>query len=312
MSGAKGWIERLLPERDEIFLDHVGFFAKDLETAASRLSLLGFQISPINVHYSATETGRLVPTGTSNRLVALRYGYLEVLAGSGSTPLAEELRKALAYHEGLHLIGLSHPDMSAQRMRLTEAGFAMQQVINLRRLVATSSGERQFACSVLRTQPGEMAEGRVQMLTNHTPELLWTPGSTVHTNGADALTDILICVENPAKEAQRYVRYTSRAASKVGNSFVIALDRGHILFVHPDSAQEMLPEFVAPRLPWIAGAAVRTADIHMTRRVLARNGVRPIIETDDIVCVGAAESLGAYLMFHSKATDLPWLSLNCS
>jgi Glyoxalase-like domain len=301
-----GWIERLLPERDELFLDHVGFFVKDLEAAASRLLLLGFQVSPVNIHYNAAETGELVPTGTSNRLVVLGYGYIEVLAGSGCTPLAEELRRALAYYEGLHLIGLSHPDMHMQRVRLTEAGFAMQQVINLRRLVRTPSGERELSCSVLRTQPGEMAEGRVQMLTNHTPELLWMPGSTVHDNGSVALTDILICVENPANEAQRYVRFTGRSATNVGNSFVVALDRGRILFVRPDRAQQIFPDFMPPRLPYIAGLAVRTADIRATKRVLARNGIRAIIETDDMVCVGADEALGAYLLFHLKATELPW------
>jgi len=307
--GAAVWIDRQLPEGDELFLDHVGYFVADLEAAAHHLERLGFQVSPLNVQYNADARGDLAPTGTSNRLALLGCGFIEVLAATGETPLADQLRSAVARYQGLHLVALAHTDMPAQRSRLIEAGFAMQDIVNLRRRVATPEGERRIAYSVLRTERGQMAEGRVQMLTNHTPELLWTPGSTVHENRADALTDLLICVGDPVEAALRYSRFVGRPAKSADGSSVIALDRGRLLLAGPGDASAILPDFTPPDLPYIAAIALRSADIAQTRRVLARDGIRPIVATDELICVGPREALGGHILFHAASVDAPWQAL---
>lgn len=304
-----GWAEHQLPNGDEIFLDHVAYFVADLDGAAQSLERLGFQVSPINVHYNPDEHGDLVPAGTSNRLVLFERGFVEVLAASHDTPLANQLREALDRYQGLHLIALTHPDMASQRERLVQAGFAMQQVVELRRRVETPEGERLMAYSVLRTKPGEMPEGRVQMLTNHTPELLWTGRATVHQNRVEALTSLLICVEDPRSAALRYGRFTGRAADG-GNSFhSIPLDRGRILLVGPGDAVRIIPGLIPPDLPYIAGVALRCADIGAAQRVLTRKGIRPVATSSELVCVGPADALGAHLLFHAASLDNPWQSL---
>jgi glyoxalase-like protein len=300
------WIDRQLPQGDEIFLDHAGYFVADLEAAAHQLRRLGFQVSPLNVQYNANERGDLVSTGTSNRLALLERGFIELLASTGETPLADQLRSAVARYQGLHLIALTHADMAAQRRRLVNAGFAMQRIVNLRRRVTTAEGERLMAYSVLRTEPGEMAEGRVQMLTNHTPELLWTPGSTVHENWADALTELLICVGDPDEAAMRYGRFTGRSAGRNGSRAAIVLDRGRLLLVNPSDAAAMLPGLNLPDLPYIAGIALRSADLAATRRVLMREAIKTPIATDELICVGPDHALGTYLLFHAGSVDAPW------
>ena len=55
------WIDRQLPEGDEVFLDHVGFFVRDLDDAGRRFERLGFQISQINVQTNADAQGALTP-----------------------------------------------------------------------------------------------------------------------------------------------------------------------------------------------------------------------------------------------------------
>jgi hypothetical protein len=216
------WTDRQLPQGDEIFLDHVGYFVADLEAAGRQLERLGFQVSPLNVQCNANERGALLPTGTSNRLALLDRGFIEGLAATGQTPLADRLREAIARYQGLHLIALTHADTGAQRSRLTKAGFAMQGIVNLRRRVATPEGERQMAFSVLRTEPGQMAEGRVPMLTNQTPDLLWTLGAMTHENRVDALTGLLICVGDPAEAASRYGDFVGRAVEGREGHAVIA------------------------------------------------------------------------------------------
>ena len=76
------------PTGDQIFLDHVGYFVDDLDRAARSAERLGFQVSPINVQMRFDDRGELVKTGTSNRLMMLGSGFLEVLAATSETPLA--------------------------------------------------------------------------------------------------------------------------------------------------------------------------------------------------------------------------------
>ncbi len=166
-----------------------------------------------------------------------------------------------------------------------------------------------MAYSVLRTEPGEMAEGRVQMLTNHTPELLWTPGSTVHDNQVDALTQLLICVRDPVEAALRYGRFCGREIGGDEQCAVVALERGDILLVSPSRAAAMLPDLTLPDLPYIAGIALRSADLAATRRVLMREAIKTPIATDELICVGPVDALGAYLLFHAGSVDAPWQAL---
>jgi hypothetical protein len=109
----------------------------------------------------------------------LRRGFIEVLAATSETPLTFQLRQALARYACLHLVALSHADLDAQRVRLTQSGFAMQEVVRLRRPAQTAGVSPEVSWSVLRTEPGVMAESRVQFVTSHTPELSWPPGSTI-------------------------------------------------------------------------------------------------------------------------------------
>ena len=115
------------------------------KTPARQLERLGFQVSQINVQTNADAQGALTPSGTSNRLARLRRGYLEILAATHDTPLADQLKAALARYQGIHLIALSHDDIPGQRTRLTAGGFRMQPVVTLaaaRQDIARRAGTR--------------------------------------------------------------------------------------------------------------------------------------------------------------------------
>src|SRR4029077_16236239 len=111
------WIERQLPEGGEAFLDHVGYFVPDLDAAGRKLERLGFRVSAINVQTNADASGALKPSGTSNRLAKLKFGFVELLAATHDTPLADQFRQQIARYSGLHLIALSAADMRRERAR---------------------------------------------------------------------------------------------------------------------------------------------------------------------------------------------------
>ncbi len=309
MRAVAGAADRQLPEGDEVFLDHVGFFARDLGAAGAALERLGFQVSPVNLQQNPDAQGALRPSGTSNRLAMLRRGFVEVLAVTHETPLAERVREALRRYEGLHLIALSHHDVAATRTRLVSAGFRMHETATLRRQTQTPDGPREVHWSVLRPEAGALPEGRVQFVKCHTPETVWVPALLRHPNAARGVTDMLLCVADRRDSAERLGRYAARRPAHEAGRSTLALDRGRLVFVEPAEAAAMLPGFAAPSLPFDAGLAIASADLAATRRALAQGGVRPLIDRGDVVCVGPADALGAYLWFHAPPVADPWQAL---
>src|SRR3954471_22290608 len=98
------WAAGQLPQGDEVFLDHVGYFVADLDAAGTQLERLGFRVSAVNVQTNADASGALRPSGTSNRLAKLKFGFLELLAATHETPLADQFKQQIARYSGLHLI----------------------------------------------------------------------------------------------------------------------------------------------------------------------------------------------------------------
>jgi hypothetical protein len=302
------WISRQLPERDEVFIDHVGYFVADLEAAGAQLARLGFRVSLANVQTNAGARGELKPSGTSNRLARLRFGFLEVLAATHDTPLADQFKQQIARYAGLHLIAFSAADMRAERTRLTDAGFAMQGIVELRRRDRTLPDDPVVHFSVLRPQPGVMAEGRIQWVRPNTPDTVWRPDTITTENGAEGLSDILLVVDDPAAAAERYGRYVGRAPAKRNGLHVVALERGGLVFADEGEAARLLPAFRPPAVPFMGGQALR-ADLALTREVLARAGVTPVFSSSELICVGPGDALGGYLLFHAPGVADPWGAL---
>ena len=288
------WTDKQVPKRDQIFLDHVGSFVGDLDRAATTLRRLGFEPSAVSRQRNVAADGTVLLSGTSNRLVRLRRGFLEFLASTSDTPLAEQLRRALAKYEGLHLIAFSHADLEAQRARLVEVGFDMQSMVRLRGRTTDPDRHDEVAWSILRTMPHVMPEGRIQFVYPHMPDLSWPSGSTDHPNHADGLTCVILCVEEPDETKDRFGAYLGRTPDSVG----VTTDRGRVHIVGPEDAGDFLPNFVPPSLPCIAAVTVMTTDLDETLRVVRNNGIVPLGQRDGILWISPTDALGCYLGFH--------------
>ena len=96
------------------------------------------------------------------------------------------------------------------RFDMLDSSINMQDAVNLRRKVMVDSTETLMEFTVARVKPGTFPEGRLQILTCHTPENFWLPGDMDHANRADTLTDLLICVEDVA-EARRCAPHPTRS-----------------------------------------------------------------------------------------------------
>jgi hypothetical protein len=141
----------------------------------------------------------------------------------------------------------------------------------MQRPVATVSGSGTAAFTVARVEPGEMAEGRIQMLTHHTEEMVWQPRWLSHSNGALALQGVVIAVEDVEEAARRYARFAGRQAVDLPSSGrCIRLDRGRIDLVSRETFEQMLPGIAIPSLPFIGACEIRVASLARLKESLDR------------------------------------------
>jgi hypothetical protein len=210
-----------------IGIDHVGIVAADLDQQARIFSGLGFQLTP----YAAHASGR-----TGNRCAMLSRGsYLELMATShGQT--STTLGRFLAIGPGAHILAFAIDDEVAARDRLARAGIDADVAIVERD--AAAGAKARFA--VLMAPDGP--EGRLLLVRQLTPELLWRPDNTVHSNHAAGIAEVIYAVPGPAETMSRLSRVTGRpAVPDALGGYRIDLARGVVRVLPPDVAAKLLP-----------------------------------------------------------------------
>jgi glyoxalase-like protein len=261
-----------LPDAGAVFLDHVAHFVPAMDAAAQALEDCGFRLTRFTAQTNRVD-GKTVAAGTGNRCAMLRRGYVEILAATADTPLAQQLNERLVRHVGLHLAAFGSADAAVEHRRLAAAGFPVLPLVDMRRPVMTENGEAEARFSIARIAPGVMAEGRMQFLTHHTPHLVWREPDLDHPNGAQALAAVWIAAADPAEPAERFARFTGRPARRDGAVTTIALERGALRFA---TAEFLAAEFgiaFGPPLPYLAACEIEVASVGRLLRHLDGAGL---------------------------------------
>jgi Glyoxalase-like domain len=297
MQGAKSAVDRQLPVGEEIFLDHVGHFVREAEAASRALVRAGFAPTPVSIQVNPDPAGGAPqPTGTGNVTAMLTRGYIEVLFKTADTPLGRELDARLARHGGVHLAAFAVADAAAAHRRLAAQGFRVQPLVAMQRPVATGGAPGTAAFTLARLVAGEMPEGRIQVLTHHTESMVWQPRWLSHPNGALALTSIVLAVADPDEAAERFARFTGRAATATALGRTLALDRGRVDLVSADGFARMLPEIPVPSLPFAGAYGIRVRSLAALEDLLRRAALPTRRRERDLVAVFPPElGQGAWL-----------------
>lgn len=291
------------PQADEIFLDHVGIFVPEFEASAAALERLGFLLTPLAVHESALEPGApLTRLGTANRCAMLREGYLEMLGPVGDTPMARHVRRRLARYPGLHLIAFSACDPERWHGLMRERGLNPDPIARIQRPTPTPDGPRLVRGSIVRPPVDSWPEARVQTVFHETPEIMWPEPYLEHANGAEAITSMLIVVENVIEVAERFAEITDRPVSAEGRRRRIVLDRGSLLIADTNEAMSLLPGLQIPALPFCAAIALRSSETWVTATHLERSGVPYTTSSEGLRVVDPGHGLGATFVFHDGAS----------
>lgn len=271
--------DRQLPLAEEIFLDHVGHFVRDREAAAIALERAGFAPTPQSVQVAPDG----MPTGTGNVCAMLSCGYVEVLFKTADTALGREFEAALTRHSGVQLAAFAVADAAAWHRRLGEAGFRTRPLAEFSRPVGTEGGTATAAFTVARVEPGEMAEGRIQMLTHHTEDAVWQGRWLTHPNGALGLASLVIAVADVDEAVARFARFTHRPAVRTRGGQSIQLDRGRIDLVTPAAFAAAFPEVTIPALPFIGAYSVMVQSLDVAVTVLRRSRLQVRSTGDGLV-----------------------------
>ncbi len=292
---------RLVPTDHEVYLDHVGLFVPDFDASPRRLQELGFSLTPFVAHMASTEPGvEPTPSGTGNRCAIFRQGYLEMLGPTVDTPLSRQLRAQLDRYPGWHLIAFAanHPEENHERIR--RDGFSPLPLVRLARPVPTDTGQETCRFSVIRVPPETMPEGRIQIVTHHTPELVWQPRDLHQPNGAVALAGVLVCVDDPREACERFSRFAGVGAVEWTDTWEMGLQQGRVVFIEGRRFRERYPDRNLPCTPYIAEVSLRTDDLAATRRYFDGAGILYETPASDALRIPGAEALGASFLFHAS------------
>lgn len=290
-------------------LDHVGICAQQLGPMTAQFEALGFSLSPI-----AQQSGRPTPEApvelyaTGNRCAFLKHGYIELLAILEPGRFDNGLGKFIARYEGLHILAMGMDDAEANLARMRRAGIPIPGVAHLERPVDKPDGPR---AKFSRLPYPDAPEGRLQLITHHTPELIWQERWMDHANQAVALTELLLVSAEPAVTAARLSKLTGLVIEPRGaGGFLLRFPGGvgvagpqapametRVAICAPEDLPATLPGVAIPDLPFMAGFWVQTSDGNAAvRRLLAR---LPLMELPGgALMVPPEHAAGAALIFH--------------
>ena len=303
-------IDTQVPQGKEIFLDHIAWFVPDISAASKTFEKLGFKLTPFVAQNNLNPSGGApIPAGTGNRCAMLRRGYLEILTtvdGEDTTPLAQQLIKSVQRYTGVHLIAFTVDDTEAAFDRLEREGFSPQEPVNLRRPIQLENGEEsEVAFTVLRVPPDCMEEGRIQILRQETPDLVWCEDLIAIDNGLSALQGVLIAVSNPKNTIDRFSRFTGKAVNGTDEHFKIDLDRGQISIVSKKKCLELLTQIDPPSLPYMAAVILQSENLSKTKAFFSKEGINYTRLSDGIIKINQSDAMGATIVILAQGEQWP-------
>jgi hypothetical protein len=223
--------------------------------------------------------------------------YLEITAEIGTPPsgVPTPRSRRVERYDGLHIIAFDADDLPGVEQRIRAAGFSTPGVVTLERDVDTPEGTRTARFERVVAE-SDRVEELLQVARHLTPQYVFQDRYLRHPNGAQAITEAIFCVADPAEYVARYCAVTGRPAERRGAVSTISLPTARICIVAPADLDELLPGASAPVLPCMAGFVVSTASLDGVATLLAERGI-PNQHVDGRILVPAGAACGATLLF---------------
>lgn len=262
----------------------------EMDAAVERFRALGFTLTERGYH----------SLGSINHLMMFGRDYLELV---GIERNATRIRREVADSPmGLNGLVFGTDDADQCHRQLTAQGIAAEPPLAFGRPVVIDGVERQAKFRIVRIKPDVAQGGRVYFCEHQTRELVWRPEWQTHRNGADALSEFIIVVREPAREAALYERMLAvPARHPSAQESEVALDWFTIRFM---TAQRYAARYgrhgcdPQGRESFMGALAVRTTSLAKVRECLA--AAVDVIDAKDVIEQSPTRvTLGASLAFDS-------------
>jgi hypothetical protein len=284
---------------------HLGIVTRDLTGAVTKYENLGFVFTPLSFpEFPLSPGGAPEVVGVANRHAIFRNGYLEMLGVVDAARWASisasqrgpfDIDKPLKRHEGLHVMHFGTEDLDGVRARLIKDGLNPSAIRPFQRMVETPEGSGLMRARCLSFAPETNPEALFQIVQHETPELALQPRFMAHPNGALALSEAILCVEDPEEVAGRYGRYAGHSVARRGPLHVIDLEEARLVVISCQDLAMVLPGEVAPTAPYLAGFTV-TADVDQAAAFLHRQEI-PFRGHNGRIVVSRRDACGSAVVF---------------
>jgi catechol 2,3-dioxygenase-like lactoylglutathione lyase family enzyme len=291
-------------------LHHLGIISRDMQATVARYEALGFMFTPLSLpKFPLKPGGQPETVGVANRNAIFQNSFLEMLgvvdaARWSSISLEQrgpfDIDKPLQRYEGLHVMHFGSDNLDAVYARLVRDGLNPSAIRPFHRMVDTVAGPQLMRAKSLSFPINTNPEALLQIAQHETPALALQPRFMQHPNGARSLSEVIVCVQDPASIAQKYAAFTDHCVDHRGPLNIIDLGLARIIVLHPDNLADVLPGDAAPTLPFLAGFTV-TADLALTADFLGRQNVAFVIH-DGRLLVSARDACGCAVLFEQPGS----------
>ena len=256
-------------------INHVGLVVHDLDATCNFYEDLGFILSPLSMHKGALKPGEPEqPYGTGNRCAVFPKNYFEIFAHVNKDIFDFNIKRFLGRFEGAHIIAFNCGDASVVAKRLDETGIENSGVIPLERDVDTPEGLRAAKFDCIHFSASLTPEGLIQAAHHRTPQYIHQPQLLEHPNKAVALSETILCTDDPEATEHRYRSFLGFESVREGAKRVFRFPLvSRLSIVSPDEIADVVPGCVPPVLPYMAETTFATTDIDAVRRRLDKKGI---------------------------------------
>jgi hypothetical protein len=283
----------------ELSLDHVGYVGRDLAALRGAMQRMGFSCTDPRPLLRAAEAGGAAQAMQQESChIVLGTGYLELSAVLTDDP-GHHLAAYRARGTGLHILALGTPDVDAAEARCRAAGLPVTRASDATRRIdyGLRHGAARFRWFML--EPQAAPDGLVCVVRNDTPELVYQPEVQRHANGALALEELALQVDDLDAACARYAKLPGVGPVRTGpaGAASLALAGGALWLATPAAFTARFGDAAAGLgAPRFGAIRLRVSSLAAATSLLRERGVAWQRRGAEIV-VPAAEACGAVLVF---------------
>ena len=288
-------------------IDHIVLCVAELEAARRFYEGLGFTTTPPARH----------PFGTANSLVQLQGNFIELLGvaepdripphAPGHFSFGAFNRDYLTRRQGFSMLVFQSDDARADQAEFAAKGLDTYEPFDFSRKAALPDGQEVtvgFSLAFV-THPA-MPEAAFFTCQQHAPEHFWKPDYQAHANGAVAISEVVMAVDEPADVADFFTKLQPEASLAVeAGQMTVTTSRGRIAVLAPARLAQRFPGLAtaaAPETPHFAGYRVTVADLDRTEDLLRKQQVDFQIG-EGVLNVAPGDAFGVALEFAAAPAE---------